>query len=850
MRCREPDLRQNSISSIWYKTESRSCGIFWEASTLRTQRLARIMKYLTSEKRVQAIGKYYSPEGYYEYSRSLPFLGTITCDFDSLVAGSWQEIIFTYEIGSSGLADGASIKGAFKFYSDWALFQTSDSARENYLSAEYEAAALLPGQTSPTIQRLNVRFDQKGHERPFQKAVIVDVVDGYLNPGDKIIIRLGDQRFGGKGTRVQTFVESEFCWRFFIDPVGTSRFARIRPDIRFSIVPGPPSRLEIVTPRLLQPDVPFAISIHPEDIWGNIVKDLSGFHIHACVCGKDGVIQNIESAVPDRGWANAKLQLPGLAQSERYTVEAELRDPAGDVVLTTSVPLTVSKRLFVPKVLFGDLHVHSDDTVGTENSTYNFTYGRDIAGLDVLGYTANDFQITKTRWDATVRIIQSMNEPGSFVIYPGTEWCGNSAAGGDHNVVFLSDPETHPPEFPVDRCGNVARSFEWSEDGPKDLVPGAWPLDEVYATYAHDARNVLMIPHVGGRRCNLSWHHPELERLIEVGSAWGHFEWQIRDAVERGWKMGVCANSDEHRGRCGGGVPGTAVFGTRGGLTGILASSLDRETVAQALRARHTFATTGRRLVAILKTTDGHVQGDEIAFQVPGKLVLEYHLLGTAGFSSVSAYDASGEIYHRNLFHESAKPLSVLRVTWGGARLYDRYREAVWNGTIVLDAADVDVASVQPFGGFELNPEDTVIEYSPKAFGFSSRTSGDMDGINILFSDSKLPETVTVSGTLGGYIKVGDPLAGHQHKAQPTFALIAGAEEIIRPGGKCIEIAGGAELFVRVEAVPDEALPTEVEDTIEVGISLGEKKAVYVVGREWSGDKVVTSPVFVRFEER
>lgn len=81
---------------------------------------------------------------------------------------------------------------------------------------------LLPGQEPATVQSLGVRFDQKGHERPFQKAVIIDTHDGYLNPGDQIIIRLGDRRFGAKGTRAQTFVESGFKWRFYIDPVGTS----------------------------------------------------------------------------------------------------------------------------------------------------------------------------------------------------------------------------------------------------------------------------------------------------------------------------------------------------------------------------------------------------------------------------------------------------------------------------------------------------------------------------------------------------------------------------------------------------------------------------------------------------
>lgn len=72
-----------------------------------------------------------------------------------------------------------------------------------------------------------MRFDQKGHERPFQKAILIDIVDGYINPGDKIIIRLGDRRRGGGGTRVQSFVEKDFRFRLFVDPLGSSKFAEV-----------------------------------------------------------------------------------------------------------------------------------------------------------------------------------------------------------------------------------------------------------------------------------------------------------------------------------------------------------------------------------------------------------------------------------------------------------------------------------------------------------------------------------------------------------------------------------------------------------------------------------------------
>ena len=90
-----------------------------------------------------------------------------------------------------------------------------------------------------------------------------------------------------------------------------------------------------------------------------------------------------------------------------------------------------------------------------------------------MGYTANDFQITKQRWDSAVELIEELNQDGEFVCYPGTEWCGNSCAGGDHNVVFLHG---NTPEFPFDKDGNVCRSFEWNEDMASDQIePGATP---------------------------------------------------------------------------------------------------------------------------------------------------------------------------------------------------------------------------------------------------------------------------------------------------------------------------------------------------------------------------------------
>src|SRR3954470_20726508 len=114
----------------------------------------------------------HSPTGLADHFDTLPFLGRLTCQRQTLTAGEWTELELVYHVGAVGLADGAWLKLAFKFYSDWALFQTSDPTAANYVSAEYHAGPLLCGQSPSSVQALRVRFDQKGHERPFQKAVI------------------------------------------------------------------------------------------------------------------------------------------------------------------------------------------------------------------------------------------------------------------------------------------------------------------------------------------------------------------------------------------------------------------------------------------------------------------------------------------------------------------------------------------------------------------------------------------------------------------------------------------------------------------------------------------------------
>ncbi len=795
------------------------------------------MKKMSDAELKKKLGDYTAPKGLYGKTKDMDFLGKVTCHVDQLEAGSWQELVLDYEVGASGIADGAWLKATFKFYSDWALFQTGDPAGANYVSAEYQAGSLAEGQSPATVQSLKVRFDQKGHERPFQKAVIVDTVDGYLKPGDHIIIRLGDRRFGGPGTRIQTFVEQGFRFRCYVDPLGTSRFCDIPGDIAFDIVPGAPSYLIMAGSRLVRSGETLPLKIRAEDNWGNTCWNMGEEPVEVVASLNGKQIYSKKSKLSSKGWAVVNItDLPTDTNGE-LEVTATLVNHSR--VSPGKFYITIDSKLAYPRSYYGDLHVHSDDTVGTNNTVYNLTYGRDIAGLDVLGYTANDFQITKGRWDKAVELIHGLNKDGEFVCYPGTEWCGNSCAGGDHNVVFLRDGA---PRFPFDEDGNVCRSFEWNEDMEGDTIqPGAWPLEELWATYIDDPEGHLLMPHVGGRRCILDWHHPVLERLVEIESAWGHFPWLYEDAMQRGYKLGASANGDEHRGRCGGGVPGTAVFGTKGGVTGIIANKLDRKTVGEAVRARHTWATTGERLVG-LTHCGKYIQGDE--FEHAGGAEINYRFLGDAGWDEILAYDHTGIIWSRNFQQEAGYSDRRIRLRWGGARIKDRYRWADWKGTITITNGVINSFNSH---GFE-HDEESCGRAGPTKIKFRSDTYGDADAIDIDVTNLAHCK-IKIEGTIDGYVKVGNPLDGNPFVHCPIFEWEMTGQELL-DGGALRKELGGTELFLALERLSDKEMPREVSGSFKVDAKNGPHghRPVYLTARQIDDGKVWTSAMFIRFK--
>ena len=92
----------------------------------------------------------------------------------------------------------------------------------------------------------------------------------------------------------------------------------------------------------------------------------------------------------------------------------------------------------------------------------------------------------------------------------------------------------------------------------------------------------------------LNWRMmADLKRLWRYILVGAHLNGWCKMLFVWGYRIGIVANSDGHKGRPGASYPGAALFGAVGGLTCFLIDTLSRDSILNAIRKRHHYATTG-----------------------------------------------------------------------------------------------------------------------------------------------------------------------------------------------------------------------------------------------------------------
>ena len=597
--------------------------------------------------------------------------GAISCSLSgSVTAGSWQSCVLVYTAGFAGIDDTGSIKIVCRYATDSGVPQFDSPTSPNYVTAVASNGAALA-----------LRYDLKDNRRPWGKTIQIKVLQGYLRQGDTITLTLGDTSGGSPGWRQQTFCEDSFELKVLVDRYATYVYEELPKSPTYRIVPGEPETLVAIAPSLVRPGKPVSVRVKREDSWGNPV-------------GKP--------------WT---VKFDGFEKPGSYRIPVEDRETGLSAVTN---PVVVS-GIPQPQRFWADIHGQSEETIGTNSISSYFRFARDRAFVDICGHQGNDFQITDTFWRQINETTARFNRPGRFVVFPGWEWSGNTGLGGDRNVFFR------------DEGGVILRSSQALIDAQSSREKDAPHVQALFSGLQAvvPPGQVMLIPLVGGRYADLSYHAPALEPAVEVHSAWGTFEWMLADAFSRGCRIGIVANSDGHKGRPGASYPGASTFGSYGGLTCVIAEKLDRESVWRAYQSRRVYATTGTRIFLDVSTHTGETMGQIVPIRETAAPTFRIRVCGTAPIERIEIRNAMRVLRTIRPYRKEDLAGNRLKVAWQGATVRGRGRQVNWDGTLTVTRNRIE--SFEPFNFW--NREQRCEQVTDRRLTWQSLTTGGVAGI-------------------------------------------------------------------------------------------------------------------------
>ena len=624
--------------------------------------------------------------------------------------GTWT---VRYTAGIYGVDDAGHIRIAQRQVSDWQQPQLERPADSGYVTACTNAEA-----------RLELHFFPNMHERPFRRALQVTVVDGALAPGDWVEVTYGDTSGGGPGLRVQTFAELRSEFRVFVDPFGANRYVPVAEQPWLEVVAGPAARLEIMAPSDGHVGRPFEFAVRAVDAWGNTAKEFEGEVALAASLPVERLPGRTAFARRDRGVLVVSAVRPRAEGDLIITAACSKPEMAGE---SNTIRCHASPHKW--GLYWGDLHGQSMETVGTNPAREYLRFAKEDARLDFVGHQGNDFQITREFWAELTDLMREFHEPGRFVTFLGYEWSGNTPNGGDHNVHFLGD------------VGDLHRSSHALLDDLSDAESDRSTLPALRETFA-GREDVMLVPHVGGRRANLKFFDPALASVVEIHSSHGAFEWFGLDALRRGLQVGFICGSDVHSGKPGASRPsagaGMEAFGVCGGLAAVYAEGLTREAIWEALKARRCYGTTGERM-AVWFECNRHPMGSRLP--MTKELAFKAAVRGTAPIHSLEILRAGELVFEARPRSGSRRP-GRLRVTWSGADGRGRRRGTNWNGGLQLTGAAVRAVETV---GFD-HPDERVTSWNESAVEWLSATAGDLDGLELVIHGGRGAEVRFAAG--------------------------------------------------------------------------------------------------------
>jgi len=730
------------------------------------------------------------------------WLGSAEGPSGSYPVDSFGTFVVVFTAGKYGIDDGGSIRIARR---GGMRPQVDDPEAPGYTTVKSDRGVRFIADSIP-VGRITSRLDglfgtrmdsvRAGHIRPFWGAFQIDVRDGSLYEGDRVVVTFGDTSQGSPGIRLKATREAEHMFKVFVDPFGTGLYKPIEGSPSITLIGGPAEEIQIVGPSQVIAGSPFNVTVRALDAGHNRSDPYKGkvyFESEDMDASLPEPYGFKEGDVGAHTFPNVTLRKPGL---QCITV----RDGGGLHAISNQIKVLEKEPEL--KLYWGDMHGQTKETVGTGSVPEYLSFVRDVAALDFTSWQGNDFQVTVGLWEHVKDQIKEYHDPGRFVTFLGYEWSGLTPAGGDHNIYYLGDDEA------------IHRSDQWLIEEKVDPETDRYPISELWETFK-GRKDVLAIAHVGGRHANFDFYDPERIPLIEVHSNHGTFEWFLEEAMKRRMKVGFIAASDDHSSRPGLTYPSGGMT-TRGGYTGVYAEELTREALWEAFWARRAYGTTGERIIVHVES-HGHLMGEEYSTDKAPEVKVK--IAGTAPLHEVEVKNWEQTIYRHPFAEPANEAEKLIKMEWSGARVRSRPKVVTWDGGLTVTNGRItehrEFAFDYGYQGVE-KVSDTELKWT-------STTGGDPDGVLLRLEYNDDTEVAFETGPA-------------------TFKF---SPKDISYEPRLVE-AGGLNQRVKVSTVKDET-PSTLEFTYTDQSAAKGLNAYWVRIVQENGAMAWTSPTFIHY---
>ena len=331
-------------------------------------------------------------------------------------------------------------------------------------------------------------------------------------------------------------------------------------------------------------------------------------------------------------------------------------------------------------LFWGDFHDHTNLSVC--NRRHNppghdlFANLRDIEKLDFCALTDHGYNFDPQQWSLNGEQTRYNHDPGRFVTFLAQEWTSSknytSGGYGHRNLVFL-DP--HYSRFYDSFDGKISPDDLWEELKGIEFIC----IPHQLADWQHKGS--------GNPPTDWSFTNETLQPVAEIFQARESYEYlgcprqaphgeprrghYLQDAWDKGIIIGVIASPDHGGGK---------------GKAGVWAEELTREKIFEALRARHTFGTSGAKMALRFSAGDA-IMGDKvnghdstISFTVEARAM--HDIVEVVIFRNNNiVYKTSPNTLECTVEWTDERPLKAARA-WYYARVQCRDKELAWSSPI------------------------------------------------------------------------------------------------------------------------------------------------------------------------